>query len=143
MDKKILIDFVNEIAEKTKIANILVEKPHHYWLWCKDFQKLSTLTNKSLQHRENVECFLELKMIIENWMGHRPGWGLLITSNYRCGEVFLDYIERIKAETDGEKEEDVLKNCSLFFGYTFWKATILAVNRERKLWERDHANRHA
>lgn len=119
MDKKALIGYVNEIASTTSLSDILVENEssggRNSKLGKNQFRTMAELCDKT-------KSYEEIKLMMEYKISKGNGWNANIKDNQKCGEVILDYMERIKQNSN---EDKILENLRYFFGYLYWKATVL------------------
>lgn len=115
MDRKTLIDMVNEIAEKTALRKYLSENESKKSLGKTQFRTLAEICEKA-------RFYEEVKLLVEYKTAKGNGWDQKILGDKKCGEVIIDYMEKIKAQSD---EKELLQMLQLFFGYLYWKATVL------------------
>ncbi|RCX13511.1 hypothetical protein DFR58_11751 [Anaerobacterium chartisolvens] len=149
MKKSEIIGYVNEIADKTSLRAILSDKETgRLSLGKTQFRSMAELCQKA-------DCPEEIKLMLEYKMAKGNGWDITIGEGKRCGDIFINYIEEIEKKTlkdftqegggvpeNSEKDENnknnkskenekVLKSMELFFGYMYWKATVLIEEKKR------------
>jgi len=116
MDRKTLINMVNEIAEKTTLRKHLSEKDgKKNSIGKSQFRTLAEVCEKA-------QFYEEIKLLIEYKTAKGNGWDQKISGDKKCGDVIIDYMEKIRSQSD---EKELMQMLQLFFGYLYWKATVL------------------
>lgn len=126
MNKKELIGCVEEIAANTTLKNILSEREGgRQNLGKSQFRAMAEMCDRA-------DFYEEVKLMLEYKTAKGNGWDVIIaTGGKKCGDVFIEYIEKIKTGS-GDNEQAVLRNLALFFGYMYWKATVLLYEKNSK-----------
>lgn len=126
MDKKELIGYVREIAASTSLKDVLTENEGNRsggrgsLLGKSQFRTMAELCEKA-------KFYEEIKLMVEYKIAKGNGWDSKIKGNQTCGEVILDYMERIRRNSN---ECDLLNNLKYFFGYLYWMATVLVEEKK-------------
>ncbi|WP_010248226.1 hypothetical protein [Acetivibrio cellulolyticus] len=144
MDKKTLIQYVEELASKTDIKDCISDNDGKDSLGKSQFRSIAELCAKA-------DFYEEIKLLIEYKESKGNGWdkniakpGMALSLDpegyyfwdkniaksgfITCGEVIVRYMENIKKQSS---EVDVLKNLELFFGYMHWKANVLCKENKK------------
>ncbi len=132
MDKKTLIQYVEEIALTTDIKKCLSDNDGKDSLGKSQFRSIAELCAKAV-------CYEEMKLLIDYKESKGNGWDKNIAkAGFKtCGEVIIEYMEKVKQQST---EEDVLKNLELFFGYMHRKANVLCKeNKKEKIKDIDNS----
>ncbi|MCX7921552.1 MAG: hypothetical protein N3B21_05985 [Clostridia bacterium] len=117
MQKKQLLEYVEQIANNTRLGEILSDKEARGNLGKTQFRSVAELCEKA-------DCYEEIKLLIQYKVSKGNGWDEVIATNQKCGDVILRYMEKIKEHCNGDDSE-TLRNLALFFGYLYWKAAVL------------------
>lgn len=126
MDKKELIGYVREIAASTSLKDTLTENEGNRSggrdskLGKSQFRTMAELCEKA-------KFYEEIKLMVEYKIAKGNGWNSQIKGDQTCGEVILDYMERIRRNSN---KCDLLKNLRYFFGYLYWMATVLVEEKK-------------
>jgi len=127
MDKKTLINMVNEIAEKTALKKYLSENDGRKSIGKSQFRTLAEACEKA-------QFYEEVKLLIEYKTAKGNGWDQKILEDKKCGDVIIDYMEKIRSQSE---EKDLMQMLQLFFGYLYWKATVLVSANQASHVRRD------
>ncbi|MDU1350325.1 hypothetical protein [uncultured Clostridium sp.] len=122
MNKQEIINLVDEITGINNFSHIIHdgEKKDEKRIGISQFRDIANICKE-------CECCEEIKLLIQYKTAKGNGWNNKIPHKDRgrkFGDIVLQYIEKIERSFDRD-ENLTIDAVSKFFGYLFWKATVV------------------